>query len=59
MNAFDENRTQIETQLLDLDMLKQTLEAMINKCLEISVDKQHHLSQKYNLLQEKGSIESL
>ncbi|CAL5996116.1 Conserved_hypothetical protein [Hexamita inflata] len=59
VKEFDKFRKTYELLLLDLEQLKISMEAIINKCLDASTSKQNTLIETFNQLQKIATPESL
>ncbi|CAL6043625.1 Conserved_hypothetical protein [Hexamita inflata] len=54
--TFQQSRECFQLKLLDLDIIRSSLERSINELLELSIEKQNLLIQKYNEFQELGTM---
>ncbi|CAL6104365.1 Conserved_hypothetical protein [Hexamita inflata] len=54
--TFQQSRECFQLKLLDLDIIRSSLERSINELLELSIEKQNLLIQKYNEFQDLGTM---
>ncbi|CAL5996101.1 Conserved_hypothetical protein [Hexamita inflata] len=56
---IDQIRKRVDIKLLDLEIIKRSLEKIINMCLEKSIAQQNILIQRYNQLQDIATLQAL